>query len=217
MSRMLLRREGKGWGGISKHGDQQKWRPVAWENIVCLGYDEHCFVTSDKILKILVRDWRGNCQQWLLGFLLPTGQMVVPFNKVRSIGKELSLARLVTWFYTQWFWGVKNTQMKISNRQVSTWYMGVDSRGEMRVGGTSWFLCSNRTVNSSILWCFLFIQVPWTYSSLGMELICLLLLVNSCSFFMSQMKHHFLPEAVPTSKSGHFLVLPIFIVPWIFV
>lgn len=130
---MLLRREGKGWGGISKHGDQQKWRPVAWENIVCLGYDEHCFVTSDKILKILVRDWRGNCRQWLLGFLLPTGQMVVPFNKVRSIGKELSLARLVTWFYTQWFWGVKNTQMKISNRQVDTWVWTPEEKWELEV------------------------------------------------------------------------------------
>lgn len=41
----------------------QAWEPAVvkaweWEDMVCLDYGEHCFVTSDKVPKILVRDWK---------------------------------------------------------------------------------------------------------------------------------------------------------------
>lgn len=94
MSRMLLRKEGRGWRGIYS----KKWRPVkvkAWdmrEHGICLEYGGYCSVTSDKVLKIVMRNWRReNCQTCLLGFSLPIGQVVVPFTETGDIGKELSL------------------------------------------------------------------------------------------------------------------------------
>lgn len=135
---MLLRKESREWRGISS----KKWGPAkvkAWdmrEHGICLEYSGYRSVTNDKVLKVLMRNWRRrNCQTCLPRFLTSnwTDGGAIHWNGGYWERTKFDKPRLLTWYYTHCFRGVQNIQMKISNKQVDTWIWTPEERWKLEV------------------------------------------------------------------------------------